>query len=525
MMRNLTDSQIAEGLADPELLDRLDRADCKTLRGFTRMMWPIVEPTRRLVEGWAIHAIQDHLTAVTDGHIRKLLINVPPGFMKSLMTSVFWPAWEWGPRGMASMRYVCFSYSEALTMRDNVKCRNIIRSTAYQRLWGDRVTLSDDENGKTKFSNTATGFKFATSIGGVGTGERGDRVILDDPHSIKKVESDAMRESASQFFFEVMPTRINDENSAFVTIMQRTHVSDISGLILANESGYEHLCIPMHYDPKRYSFGTDDHIKPSTIGFTDPRTEEGELAFPERFTENMVADMEKSMRREGDDYAVAGQLEQAPIMRGGGAFKRDDFMIVDSIPPGNYTKVRGWDMAATEGGGDGSASVLTWRCKASGDLYIVDSWWSQVGPANLENQIRDTVKDDGPEVFQSFPQDPGAAGKIAAASLLPVLAGMHYEFTPESGDKEVRANPFASQVRNGAKFGHHVKLLKGDWNKLYLEHVCKFPRGRYKDTVDAQSRSYGALITHKEAPPVSTRGGVQPRVPGSASSEHSSPWG
>src|ERR1700742_33990 len=116
------------------LQERLDAED--RLIKFCRYVWPVVEPAIPFEEDWAIEAIADHLQAVTDGYIRRLLINVPPGFTKSLMTDVFWPAWEWGPQNMPWLRYVCASYSNHLTERDNLRTRNVIVSDRYRRLWG-----------------------------------------------------------------------------------------------------------------------------------------------------------------------------------------------------------------------------------------------------------------------------------------------------------------------------------------------------------------------------------------------------
>jgi hypothetical protein len=137
--------------------------------------------------GWPLEAICVHLEAVTFGDITRLLINVPPGFMKSLLTDVFWPAWEWGPMNMPHLRYVAFSYSDTITTRDNNKMVRLVSSPSYRQLWGDRFIMT--KTGERKIENNMTGFKLATSVGGVGTGERGDRVILDDPHNVIQAES------------------------------------------------------------------------------------------------------------------------------------------------------------------------------------------------------------------------------------------------------------------------------------------------------------------------------------------------
>src|SRR6202142_2095026 len=121
-----------EGLSRPTLLrlaskarqlrvltEREKQARPGGLIEFVRYFWHVLEPEAPLIEGWPLEAICAHLEAVTLGSIQKLLVNVPPGFTKSMMTDVFWPAWEWGPMNMPTMRYVAFSYSASLTERDN----------------------------------------------------------------------------------------------------------------------------------------------------------------------------------------------------------------------------------------------------------------------------------------------------------------------------------------------------------------------------------------------------------------------
>jgi len=300
---------LSAALADPALglseLDRLDAED--SLGAFVRQGWHILEPpSRPFVGGWHIDAICEHLEAVTAGQILRLLINIPPGAMKSLTCNVFWPAWEWGPRNLPHNRYVGASYSEALTIRDNLRCRRLIESEWYRVKWGDRFELTGDQNSKIKFETDRTGWKIATSVGGLGTGERGDRFVIDDPHNVKDGESEARRASTILWFNEVVPTRLNDPGkSAIVVIMQRVHERDVSGEILARELGYEHLMLPMEFEP--------DRACRTRIGFADPRTKEGDLLWPERMPAEIVARDKLVM----GDYAVAGQFQQRPSPRGG----------------------------------------------------------------------------------------------------------------------------------------------------------------------------------------------------------------
>lgn len=257
--------------------------------------------------------------------------------MKSLLTNVFWPAWEWGPRGMPHMRYVSASYSQALTIRDNVRMEQVVFSSLYQDLWGHQFSATEN---KIKFENDKTGWKFATSVGGVGTGERGDRVIIDDPNNVKDVESDQIRSETNRWLREIMPTRLNDPvRSAIVMIQQRSHEDDATGTLLAGGGAHRwcHVMVPMRKDPDRHCS--------TVIGWEDPRTEDGELAWPERFPEGAVADLESDL----GPYAVAGQFQQSPSPRGGGIIKREWWQLWDKPKfPDFGTVIAAFDGALAE---------------------------------------------------------------------------------------------------------------------------------------------------------------------------------
>lgn len=282
------------------------RANCTTLMGFIKEAWSILEPVTPLATGWALDAVCEHFEAITYGQINRLLINVPPGFMKSLVGDVFWPAWEWTM--LPHLRYVAFSYAATLTHRDNGRFRDLITSPWYQEIFGHVFTVR--KKGEERVTNNRMGFKFASSVGGVGTGERGDRVLLDDPHNVKEAESPTVRKETVRWVREGMSNRLNDqERSAIAVIMQRVHEDDVSGALI--EIGdYEHLLIPMEWDGRRYT---------TSIGWTDPRDADGELAWTERFPRRVV----ESFKSVLGPYGYAGQYQQAPTPRGGGIFQRD----------------------------------------------------------------------------------------------------------------------------------------------------------------------------------------------------------
>ena len=142
---------------------------------FAKQAWHVVEPKTPFIDGWHLHAICEHLEAVSAGQIKNLLINIPPRFMKSLAVCVFFPAWEWIQN--PSLRYLISSYAEQLSKRDSVKTRRLVQSLWYQARWGDRFQISSDQNEKMRFENDKSGYRIATSVNGMGTGEGGDRII------------------------------------------------------------------------------------------------------------------------------------------------------------------------------------------------------------------------------------------------------------------------------------------------------------------------------------------------------------
>ena len=450
----------------------LDRAiSAQSFAGFVRAAWHVLEPVSPLKWGWSLDAICDHLEAVTAGEVKRLLINVPPGCMKSLLVGVLWPAWEWGPKGRPGTRYLGTAHKQDLAVRDNLKCRRLIQSQWYQDRWP--IKLTGDQNAKTKFENDATGFREAMAFTSM-TGSRGDRVLLDDPLSVDHANSEADLKAAELTFTEALPTRVNNDESAIVVIMQRLNEKDTSGIIIKRDLGYTHLCLPMRFEAERRCV--------TSIGFRDPREQDGELLFPERFPEATVKALEKTM----GSYAAAGQLQQRPAPREGGMFKKAWFPIVRAVPAGTKF-VRGWDLAATEGAGDWTAGVKIGRQK-NGRFIIVDVVRDQKSAAGVERLLVNTASQDGYLCEQSLPQDPGQAGKQQASYYIGKLAGYTAHATTESGDKETRANPLSAQAEAG-----NVDVLEGPWNDVFFDELCVFPNGEHDDQVDGASRAFNTL--------------------------------
>lgn len=446
------------------------RNRCKSLVGFVREAWHVLEPDEPYVHNWHIDAICQHLEAVTDGRINRLLINVPPGSSKSLIVSVLWQAWEWGPCGRRSLRYLATAFNDGPVKRDTRKCRDLILSDWYQSLWPE-VSLT--RAGETSFANSDTGTREGIAFGSL-TSQRGNRLLIDDPHSVKTAESDAERNETTRLFREGALNRLNNQQrDAIVVIMQRLHEGDMSGVIIALELGYVHLMIPMEFDPERAC--------ETIIGFKDPRTVDGELLDPVRFP---VEEVEKLKHGMGS-YAYSGQYDQNPKPRSGGMFQKSDFEIVDAVPAGGR-RCRAWDFAASvpAPGKKPDYSVGLEMALVSDVFYVEDVERGQWSPATVETNLVNIASQDkathGSSLVTRLAQDPGAAGKSDVYTKVKLLKGYSVVVKPVKGAKADRARPASAQAEAG-----NIKLLRGPWNQAFIDEICSFPNGSNDDQVDA----------------------------------------
>lgn len=468
----------------------LDRYQSKqSLSNFVPLAWAELEPAATYVPSWQVDAVCEHLEAVTYGWCNRLLINVPPGSMKSLLSSVMWPAWEWGPMERGATRYLATAFNDGPVKRDTRKMRDLVSSPWYQDRWPDIKLV---RSGETSFANSKTGSREGVPFPSL-TSQRGDRLIIDDPHSTTTAESDTERKRTVRQFREGAINRLNDqERSAIVVIMQRLHEGDISGEILSSEMGYVHLCLPMEYEPSIFKMGGHvfDPKKKNAIGFVDPRTTEGELLNPGRFNAKVVADLKRDM----GEYAYTGQYQQRPVPREGGLFKRQWFenRILGVAPPGTVW-IRHWDLAASKNKGAWTAGVKLGRMPDGRFVVGHVNRFREEGDVVRKN-IKLQCELDGYETTVSIPQDGGQAGKVQKQDMLVYLAGFTVRVLLEAslGDKQNRASPFSVQCEAG-----NVFLVKGDWNEDYLDELCLFPGGKFKDQVDASS---GAFAQHVMGP-------------------------
>ena len=308
----------------------------REFREFVKGAWHVVEPGKVFKSGWHIDAICDHLTYVSLGDIDDLVINIPPRHSKSTIVAVMWPAWEWTWK--PETQWLFATYALALTLRDSVKCRRLIQSPWYQERFGSSFSLSSDLNQKGRFDNSSMGYRLATAVAGTATGEGGDRIVVDDAHNMKEINSDTIRGGVIEWWRDVMSTRGNDPKElGRVIIAQRGHHKDLPGHVLSTGT-WVHLNLPGYFmpktrcitkakrnskrslpaDPDMWTFG--DHVpllKQDEIMFVDPRKEENDLLTPDRFGPAEMAKLSLELTERGFE----AQIQQNPSAKGGNIMK------------------------------------------------------------------------------------------------------------------------------------------------------------------------------------------------------------
>ncbi len=494
-------SSVAAYLAavDAELVQR----DAERLKGslleFVREFWSVVEPGVDFAENWHIHTICEHLEAVREGLIKNLLINVPPGTSKSTLVSVMFPAWCWAQD--ASLRFFGVSYSEALSIRDALLCRDIITSDRYIELFPN-VQLKADSNQKTHYGLSEGGWRLATSVGGRGTGMHPHYKIVDDPHNVKQSESDVERENALSWFDGTLSSRGLILNAATIVIMQRLHQKDLTGHIMGTEGyvNWDHIIVPMRLELQR-------KMPRTTVKFKDPRTEEGELMWPALFTESKVRKLESSL----GEYRTAGQLQQRPAPAGGGILKVDHFQLWPARKPlpDFFYILQSYDTAFTEQTKNDPTACTVWGIFMRGDVrcaLLLDAWSEFISYPDMRKRLMEDwkakyggVKDAKGNADVNHPprrvdqlliEDKGSG--IAVIQELRRANVPVHAYNPGNAGKTARAHIASDTLEADVLYVLESKRDAGKpitWARAALQQCEEFPNGEHDDYVDTVTQA------------------------------------
>ena len=534
-------------------LAELDRADCEdSLYTFLKNAWKYIDASP-FTEGWPIEAIAEHLQAVVDGDIRRLIINIPPRMGKSSITSCAFPAWCWAqpfasPTCGPGVQFLHASYAQQLSLRDSVKCRRLIESPWYRSLWGDRFHLTSDQNTKGRFDNDKNGSRLSTSVGSALTGEGGSIIVVDDPNAAQEAFSEATIASTIEWWDSALSTRLNDpKTGAFVVIQQRLSEEDLTGHILSKDQGeWTHLCLPMRYEWQRHSY--------TSIGWHDPRglaedgeplveiaddgerlpaspeaqiileDKEGELLWPDRFGEKEV----KILERQLGPWASAGQLQQRPAPKGGGIIKREWWqpweqlnypnmdLIIATLDTAYTTKSQNdpsamtvWGVftsnvsvqAPSHAGGRHGGMVEYARnyTEIAPRVMLMNAWQGRYELHDLVSKTAETCRKMKVDVLLI---ENKAAGFSVAQEIRRMYGFEKFSvqmFDPKSQDKLARLYSVQHLFAEGLVYAP-IK----QWSEMVIDQVGQFPKGKHDDLVDTVSmamrhlRDIGAIVRGEE---------------------------
>lgn len=456
---------------------------------FIRESWNIVEPAMPLIDNWHIDALADHLQAVAEGKIRFLMINIGPGYAKSVIASVMFSAWMWARR--PETRILAATYASQLTIRDSLRTRDLLTSDWFQGTfnpdWGvsratkevntrrqDRATghwemVKENEDW---LSNSRSGERRALSVGGKATGFRGDGQIFDDLLNASDKHSESARNTARDWAISTMSTRFNDMRIGWrVVIGQRLHEEDPYGAMLAT-GDYEHLCLPSEFEPERRAH--------TSIGWTDPRTEPGELLFPELFTAEVLA---KSKRDLGS-FDYSGQHQQSPAPVEGGLFKREWWMYYE---PGQLpqfeTMCISVDATFKATSDTDFVSIQVWGFIGARS-YLVDRHNERMGYVATKEKIKQFIF-KYPRAWAKLIEDK-ANGSAIIEELKVAFHGV-IAVNPEGG-KESRAAAVSPMVEARSVYLPVVTLEVG-WGQDVVDQAAVFPNGAHDDDVDSMTQA------------------------------------
>lgn len=497
----------------------------ESLYKFLEGAWQYIDPSP-FVGGWHLEAICEHLQAVNDGHIRRLLINIPPRMSKSSTVSVAWPAWTWiqqsteySPLSGPKAQFLFASYAETLAVRDSVKTRRLIQSPWYQKNWGSRFVLTEDQNTKTRFENNFNGYRLSTSVGGTLTGEGGSILCVDDAHKADEVESELIRKGVIDWYDEVFSTRLNNpKEGAIVIIGQRVHEEDISGHLLDLDT-FTHLNLPMEYEEGRRCvtvLGIDHDTKEKVL-WADPRESDGELLCEGRYGPDEIEEQKKK------PFVWAGQFQQRPAPKGGAIIKEEywqhwgDQDNGGKYPPFEYL-IASLDTAyGTKQENDPSAMTIwgLFRDESNNPkVMLIWAWQERLGFPELCQKVIDFCTIDERKVnHPRFPVDRlliegKASGKSVAQELyravsltgklgIQVVDDNKGKWTP---DKVARVHSITHLFTD-----HMVYAPDRAFADMVKQQCAVFPRGSHDDLVDTVSmalrylRDTGFALSRQES--------------------------
>jgi predicted phage terminase large subunit-like protein len=439
----------------------------KSFFHFFLQAWTVLEPETKFKNNWHIGLIAEYLHAVRDGQIQKLVINIPPRYLKSMQITIAFPTWVWTTDPYH--RFIMSSYSDKLSLNLALKRRQVLESEWYRATFSARTKLMKDQNQKGFYQNIVKGFMFSTSTGGTVTGEGCNTMIIDDPQKPTEALSDVAREKSIEFWKGTLSTRFNDPKSKkVILVMQRLHEQDLTGYFKENEDCTE-LVIPNEAFQKiTYHYPKSGRIK---------IYEEGELLHPDREGRQELDQAKKTL----GSFNYAAQKLQSPVPLEGGLVKTKWLKYYTRLP--DYFDRVTISIDCTFKGLETSDYVAMHAYgKRGADEYLLKRKKGQWG-------IVDTLKELAAFILQ-FPgyREILIEDKANGTAVIELFKNKFARIIPISpkDSKLSRLNAVSPTIEAG-NYWLPSPDLDPSINDFVVE-MTTFPRGKHDDEVDAMTQ-------------------------------------
>ena len=421
------------------VVDSILRTD---LNAFIEKCFYTLEPGAEYLDNWHIQEIVRNLQAVESGDVKRLVINMPPRYLKSLCVSVGWSAWLMGRN--PARKIIAASHTSSLSTKHSLDVRKIMQSEWYKKIFPG-FDFAADQNEKHKFMSKQFGFRLATSVNGNITGEGADIIIVDDPQTPEQAFCKDARANVLRWFDQTLSTRLNNKKAgAIIVVAQRLHEDDLSGNLLKRGT-WKHLCLPAVND-------------------------NGGLLHEEREGWDEIARVKADL----GEYGFAAQYLQKPFRLDAGLVKPEWLKYYDVLPEGAV--YQSWDTAIKTGANNDYSVCITF-VETAGGYYVADIFRDKLEYPELKrrmnllaakwNPVGILVEDKASG--QSLLQDLRRETKLLLLAQMP------------KGEKLQRLAAVTPMIEAGRLFlPKNAKLA----NMLELE-LCSFPDVEHDDMVDA----------------------------------------
>lgn len=433
---------------------------------FARRLLPELLTGSALLWSWHLDAICLALMRVARGDCKRLIIEVPPRSLKSMLGSVLFPAYLLGHRPGAKI--VCASYSQDLATKLHNDCRSLMRSDRYHELFPTSV-IGGGKDTDAEFHTRNHGTRYATSPGGTLTGRGGGFLILDDCLSAGDANSVLKRTALVEWFKGTLYSRLdNKRDGAIIVIAQRLHTEDLGG-VLREQGGWEILTLP--------AIAQIDQLVPLGGGRTHA-FKTGDILHSEREPRETLDDLAGTL----GTYAFSAQYLQAPVPIDGGGIKWSWFSRYDDLPTGRGHYVQSWDIAVKDGPNNDYSVCTTWLVDGS-SYYLVSVDRERLLFPDLLKRAAANARQYRPRTILIEDAGPGA-------SLIQQLRADREAGIPQPigcrpvGDKYSRMAAETPVIEAGQVYLPNAAA----WLDEFRKEIVQFPGGRYDDQVDSMSQ-------------------------------------